>query len=187
MTRLARTPTALLLGATATLATLVGACQRSPGGRRGDSGGDGGAAGSVAHPLGARVSAVRLERQPCYGTCPVYVLDVDSAGRVQFQGRAHVRVVGDASATVAKQAFRDMTNQLMESGFASFRSSYVGGAEGCGDYMTDQPIVVLSAVIDGTPKKVVHDYGCSGAPRVLRRLHRMVDSVANTSRWLLDS
>ena len=80
-----------------------------------------------------------------------------------------------------------MTNQLMESGFASFRSSYVGGAEGCGDYMTDQPIVVLSAVIDGTPKKVVHDYGCSGAPRVLRRLHRMVDSVANTSRWLLDS
>lgn len=187
MTSPARRRSAVFLGATAMLAVLVGACQSSSGGRPSDSTGEGVAAGTAGQPLGSRVSAVRLERQPCFGTCPVYALDVDSTGRVRFEGRAHVRVLGTASAVIGKEAFRDMTEQLMASGFPSFRASYVAGGEACGAYATDLPVVVLSAVIDGTAKKVVHDYGCSGAPRVLRRLHRMIDSVANTSRWLLDS
>jgi hypothetical protein len=187
MIGLARIRSALFLGATAMLAISMAACQRSSGGRPSDSTREDVNAGSAAQPLGARVSTVRLERQPCYGTCPVYVLDVDSTGRVQFEGRAHVKVLGTASAVIERDAFRKMTEHLMQSGFPSFRASYVAGAEECGAYATDLPVVVLSAVIDGMPKKVVHDYGCSGAPRVLRRLHRMIDSLANTSRWLLDS
>jgi hypothetical protein len=187
MTGLARRLSAPLLGVTATLVILVGACQSSSGGRPSDSTGEGVGPGTTAQPLGSRVSAVRLERQPCFGTCPVYVLDVDSTGRVQFEGRAHVRVLGAASAVIEREAFSDMAEALMASGFPSFQASYVAGTAECGDYATDLPVVVLSAVIDGTPKKVVHDYGCSGAPRTLRRLHQMIDSVAKTSRWLLES
>jgi hypothetical protein len=183
----ARRPSAPFLGAIAMLAISMAACHSSSGGRLSDSTREGVSAGSAAQSLGTRVSAVRLERQPCFGTCPVYVLDVDSTGRVQFQGRAHVKVLGTASAVIERDAFRDMTEHLIQAGFPSFRASYVAGAEECGPYATDLPVVVLSVVIDGMPKKVVHDYGCSGAPRVLRRLHQMIDSVANTSRWLLES
>lgn len=187
MTRPARRLPAQFLGATAILLITVGGCQSSSGGRPSDSTGESIDAGTAGQPLGARVSAIRLERQPCFGTCPVYVLDVDSTGRVQFEGRAHVKMLGTASAVIGREAFRDMAEQLMDAGFISFRASYVAGSEGCGDYATDLPVVILSAVIDGTPKRVVHDYGCSGAPRVLRGLHQTIDSMANTSRWLLDS
>lgn len=160
---------------------LVG-CQSSSSGRAGDSTSE-----DVGTASGLRVSAIRLERQPCFGTCPVYAVEVDSSGHVRFDGRAHVKVVGTARADIGKEAFRHMTEQLVRSGFPSLASTYSAGGEGCGAYATDLPVVVLTAIIDGTTKKVVHDYGCSGAPRVLRQLHQMIDSVANTSRWRLDS
>jgi hypothetical protein len=163
---------------------LIAACQSSSGGRPGDS-----TSGDVATTAGAedaRLSAVRLERQPCFGTCPVYVVDVDSAGHVRFEGRAHVRAQGKATADISKDAFRAMSNHLVAAGVLSFDSAYTAGAPGCGLYATDMPVVILSVVVGDTTKRVVHDYGCSGAPTALRGLHRMVDSVANTSRWLLD-
>jgi hypothetical protein len=169
------------------LASWVCACQTSSSERPIDSTAAGINATVKESASGARVSAVRLERQPCFGTCPVYTLDVDSTGRVRFQGRKHVRVVGAANATIGRDAFRTMTAQLMEAGFPSFDTTYVAGTQECGDHVPDLPVVVLSAVIDGVAKQVVHDYGCSGAPRALRRLHQMIDSVANTSQWLLDS
>lgn len=163
---------------------LIAACQSSSAGRSGDS-----TNSDVATNAGAdeaRLSAVRLERQPCFGSCPVYVVDVDSGGRVRFEGRAHVRAQGKATADIPKDAFRTMSNRLVAAGVLSFDSAYTAGAGGCGLYATDMPVVILSVVVGDTTKRVVHDYGCSGAPAALRGLHRMVDSVANTSRWLLD-
>jgi hypothetical protein len=184
---LARRLSALLRGVAATLTILASACQSSSGGRPSDSTGDRVIAGTPSQTSGARVSTVRLERQACFGTCPVYVLDVDSTGHVRFEGLAHVRVLGPASAVIGREAFTDLAERIMASGFPSFQAAYVAGTSECGVYATDLPVVVLSAVLDGAPKQVVHDYGCSGAPRVLRRLHQLIDSVANTSRWLLES
>lgn len=167
-------------------AMMVAACQSSSAGRTADSTSDDGAPNAGAEEARSRVSAVRLERQPCFGSCPVYVVDVDSTGRVRFEGRAHVRAMGPATGDIAKDAFRGLSERLVASGVLSLDSSYVAGAAGCGLYATDLPVVILSLVVDGATKRVVHDYGCSGAPDALRGLHRMVDSVANTSRWLLD-
>jgi hypothetical protein len=162
---------------------VLAACQSSTPGRGSDT-----AAGDVAAGAGgeqrSRISAVRLERQPCFGTCPVYVVDVDSAGRVRFEGRAHVQAMGTVTADISRDDFRGMAERLVQSGVLSFDSTYVSGAPGCGAYATDLPIVTLSVVVDGTTKRIVHDYGCSGAPTALRGLHSMVDSVANTSRWV---
>lgn len=165
---------------------VIAACQSSSAGRTDDSTGAEASPNVGGAASGSRVSLVRLERQPCFGTCPVYVVDVDSAGRVRFEGRAHVRAMGKATGDITKDAFRGMSERLMAAGVLSLDSSYVAGAAGCGLYATDLPVVILSLVVDGATKRVVHDYGCSGAPGALRGLHRMVDSVANTSRWLLD-
>ncbi len=167
------------------LATLLAlaACQSSTPGRDGDTAG-----GEVAADVGgkqrSRIIAVRLERQPCFGTCPVYVVNVDSAGHVRFDGRAHVQTTGTVTADISPEDFRRMADRLVASGVMSFDSTYVAGAPECGAYATDMPIVTLSVVVDGTTKQIRHDYGCTGAPRALRGLHAMVDSVANISRWV---
>jgi hypothetical protein len=92
--------------------------------------------------------------------------------------------VGTATGDISRDDFRVMANRLVQSGVLAFDSAYVMGAPGCGESMTDMPTVILSVTVDGTTKRVVHYYGCSGAPRELRRLHAMVDSVANISRWV---
>jgi hypothetical protein len=132
----------------------------------------------------ARVAFVQLDRQACFGTCPVYRVEVDSGGRVRFDGRAHVEAVGTMRGEISRDAFRGMAGRLVDSGVLSFDSVYVAGAPGCGAYATDMPIVTLSVGIDGIVKRIRHDYGCTGAPKALRGLHAMVDSVANVSRWV---
>ena len=161
----------------------LAACQSSTPARDGDTAGGDVAPGAGAE-RGSRISAVRLERQPCFGTCPVYVVNVDSDGHVRFDGRAHVQMMGTATADISRDDFRGMAERLVESGVLSFDSTYVAGAPGCGAYATDLPIVTLSVVVDGTTKVIRHDYGCTGAPSALRGLHAMVDSVANISRWV---
>jgi Domain of unknown function (DUF6438) len=165
----------------------TGACRSSSGGHPNDSPAEKVDPSARQTALGDGISAVRLERGPCFGTCPVYVLDVDSTGRVQFEGRAHVRVLGTASHMIGKDNFRAIAARLVEAGFPSWQASYLGGGQHCGNYATDLPVVILSATIDGVPKRVAHDYGCSGAPRALRELHRMIDSVANSPNWMLES
>jgi hypothetical protein len=160
----------------------LAACQSSTPGRGDTASGD--LAADVGGEPPSRVTAVRLERQPCFGTCPVYVVNVDSAGHVRFDGRAHVQTMGTATGDISRDDFRGMADRLVESGVLSFDSTYVAGAPGCGAYATDMPIVTLSVVVDGTTKHIRHDYGCTGAPRALRGLHAMVDSVANISRWV---
>lgn len=161
----------------------LAACQSST-----PRGGDTTASSPVAAGAGgehsSRISAIRLERQPCFGACPVYAVEVDSAGRVRFEGRAHVQAMGTATADIPRHDFRGMADRLVQGGVLSFDSTYVVGAPGCGAYAIDLPIVTLSVIIDGTTKQIRHDYGCSGAPSALRGLHAMVDSVVKVSRWI---
>lgn len=161
----------------------LAACQSSTPGRGGDTAG-GEVAADVAGEQRSRITAVRLERQPCFGTCPVYAVDIDNTGRVRFTGRAHVQTMGTVTADISGDDFRGMADRLVQSGVLSFDSTYVAGAPGCGAYATDMPIVTLSVVVDGVMKHIRHDYGCTGAPSTLRGLHAMVDSVANISRWV---
>ena len=129
------------------------------------------------------VSTVTLERQACYGTCPVYRVQIDSTGHVAFEGRAHVRHQGEASAQMSDESFSVIEAAVLKSGLESLSSDYTRGNPACGSHATDMPSVVLSVTVAGRTRSIRHDYGCSGAPRALRGLYRLIDSVANTGRW----
>ena len=38
--------------------------------------------------------AIKLERTRCYGTCPAYVVTIHGDGRVEYDGKAHVKETG---------------------------------------------------------------------------------------------
>lgn len=132
---------------------------------------------------GTAVTSVSLERQACFGRCPVYVVRIDRGGRVEFEGRANVRQQGTATGQVSREAFARLEAAILAAGVQSLASNYTMDARACGTYAADLPTVIMGVTIDGRTRTIRQDYGCSGAPRTLRALHRLIDSVANTGRW----
>lgn len=140
-----------------------------------------------AGPPAAAVSAdtrVTMERLPCFGTCPVYIVDLTGDGAVTFTGERFVDSVGTYTAAIDAGAFAALVQELVAQGFFDFADRYTHDTRECGSYHTDAPGAVLTVRTEGRSKRVVHDYGCGGAPAALRELHERVDSVAGVQRWI---
>lgn len=126
---------------------------------------------------------VTMQRLPCYGTCPVYSVRVGSDGMVVFDGERHVDSLGTRSGRIPQADAVALLRDLEESGFFELHSRYTYPEKECGAYHTDAPRVILTLVRHGRTATVEHDYGCTGAPPLLRRLQEQVDSVAGVARW----
>jgi hypothetical protein len=145
--------------------------------------------GSVdsANPSVAVVSAdsrITMQRLPCFGTCPVYTVEIAADGSVTFSGERWVDSIGTSTARVGPAAAAALMQELATAGFFDLEDRYTHDAKVCGSYHTDAPRVNLTLRVSGREKTVEHDYGCSDAPPVLRVLQERVDSVADVGRWV---
>ncbi len=145
----------------------------------------GGSAESPTPAAGAAadVSAVTLERRPCFGTCPVYAVAISPDGTVRYTGKHNVAHKGEATAAIPAARVDSLVAELEAGGYFGFADDYVMDSPACGRYATDSPTVVTSVTRDGRTKTIRHDYGCFEAPRTLAQLERRIDEVAGTSRW----
>ena len=55
---------------------------------------------SLSQPAAGERFVVKLERDPCYGLCPSYTVEVDADGAVRYHGRKFVGVRGPVSSRV---------------------------------------------------------------------------------------
>ena len=130
-------------------------------------------------------SRISLERKPCFGTCPVYVVRIDQSGQVDFSGRANVRHVGDATARISSEEFARIEAAVIAARLDALPTSFNAREAACGQYATDHAVVVFSATTTtGQTRTLRHDLGCMGAPRALGELYQLVDSIANTAQWI---
>lgn len=132
----------------------------------------------------ASTDAVLMERGPCYGTCPVYSVRLSANGAVHFEGKAHVMQLGAATATIPRQAVDSLFRYIEGVGFNRLEESYTEGSRNCGPYVTDLATITVTLTGPRSSKHVTLDYGCGAAPRTLRDVHRRIDSVAGTQRWI---
>ena len=123
-----------------------------------------------------------LERGSCRGGCIPYQLNLRADGKVTFTLLGGTKK--KSSDSIAATSVRTLLESMRAGGFATLDSAYVQGSPGCGAYAADAPIVVLATVRAGTTHSVRHDYGCTDAPRALRRWGAAADSIARTARWL---
>lgn len=159
------------------LPLLAAGCSGRPAGIAADS------AAAPAPAAAAGAPVVTLERQPCFGTCPVYRVAVSGDGTVSFEGRRHVTHLGTATASLPAPAVDSLLAELEAGGYFEFADRYEASQPACGLYATDSPVVITSVTMAGRTKEVRHDYGCAEAPPELGRLERRIDEVAGTARW----
>lgn len=127
--------------------------------------------------------AITLERRPCFGGCPVYIVAVSPSGEVTYEGKAHVRQLGTASGKIAQQKVEGLLKELERAGYFSMANRYAVSEPACGRYSTDSPSVITSVTIRGRTKRIEHDYGCAAAPGGLVVLERRIDDVLGSERW----
>lgn len=129
-------------------------------------------------------SRITMQRMPCFGTCPVYTVDVTADGLVTFEGERFVETTGTSTATIEAAAAAGLMRDLVANGFFDLADRYTQDAKVCGSYHTDAPRVKLTLRTGGREKTVEHDYGCSDVPPQLRVMQEQVDSVAGVARWV---
>ena len=129
-------------------------------------------------------AVVTLERTPCFGSCPVYLVTASSGGAVRFEGKSHVSHPGSAVGQIPKGRLDSLRTELEGAGYFDFEEQYVPGSSACGNAATDLPTVTTSVTLDGRTKRIEHYRGCAGAPQALGRLEERIDEVLNTAQWI---
>jgi hypothetical protein len=89
-----------------------------------------------------------FERTPCFGTCPAYTMQVYADGRVTYEGRSHVPLMGKQNLKLSAAVVAEMLRQAKEARFEAFATQYKSG-------VTDMPSTIVAIrQPDGTLKKV---------------------------------
>lgn len=130
-------------------------------------------------PPAAPAPWIRLERTGCYGTCPVYQLQIDRQGQVQYHGDAYVRVVGDASKALGPDGVAALEAALRQFGFAEIPEDCCN----CYDF-TDAPSLGLSVVQGTTTKSITYYFGCRKAAPAVRLLAERIDAIVGAEDWV---
>jgi hypothetical protein len=125
---------------------------------------------------------ISLERTICFGSCPVYTVNITGAGDVTYQGKQFVKVTGRKRYKIDQSEVRGLIEKFYSSNFFSLKGSYVQKIEG--EYITsvtDLPSVTTIIKLGGKTKKV-YDYAF--APKRLVELEKEIDKVARTDQWM---
>jgi hypothetical protein len=129
---------------------------------------------AATQPLPTRISSIELERTACLGTCPGYSVTIFSDGRIRYEGKYFVKVIGVRMKVVPASKFNRLVAKVHEIGFFGLEAAYRGT-------VTDLPTTFVTVTRGGVRKKV-EDY--MGAPKGLRELEQLIERVAQVSRWV---
>jgi len=132
-------------------------------------------------------AAVTLERTPCFGSCPVYLVTASSSGAVRFEGKSHVSHAGPAVGQIAKARLDSLLAEVQAAGYFGFEEQYVPDSPACRSdnrIASDAPTAITSVTLHGHTKRIEHYHGCPGAPQALSRLEERIDEVLNTAQWI---
>jgi hypothetical protein len=123
---------------------------------------------------------ITMSRGQCFGTCPVYYLEIDGNGKVTYRGFFYVNVTGERTAHISPQKVKEIITAFDNVDYFNLRDRY--------DEIrfTDQSSVETSININGIYKYVYDYYGTVRVPELekLRNLEKMIDNVTNSAQWV---
>lgn len=118
---------------------------------------------------------IELERNPCFGRCPVYKLTLHHYGKAHWIGAANVERLGTYSGEFMINDFGKLCYFIDTSKIEELRNKY--RAHG-----TDRSSTIVRLTrADGT-NKTIEDYGNAG-PIELWSLQQIIDSVGSHVQW----
>ena len=140
-----------------------------------------GRAHSLTHAKDFDSVTVEISRGPCYGLCPAYRVSIHGNGLVEYEGYRYVRVHGLETATISKEQFMRILQELDGIRFFTLEDRAFLWAFGSGS-------VGVSVAMDGKTKSVVSDdmvFGPKdGRQAQFVRVAKEIDDIVGSARWV---
>jgi hypothetical protein len=128
---------------------------------------------------------IQLERIACYGSCPVYTITIHGDGRVEYNGKSHVKQTGMQAGRTEVSKIRALASEFAKMKFWQIGADY--SYEKCeGRRCTDMATAVIEVSVKGITHRVTHYYGCGSVPKALFDLESSIDTLANSKQWTGD-
>jgi hypothetical protein len=121
---------------------------------------------------------ITLQRTPCFGFCPDYVVSIDGDGKVAYNGGRFVGVSGPQHGKASQQDVEALLRAFDALHFETLHDAYRAN-------VTDLPSQIITLTRNGHTKRVVDYAGASvGMPQAVTALEIEIDRVANTAQWV---
>lgn len=121
---------------------------------------------------------ITLQRDPCFGFCPVYKLSIRGDGTTTFEGEQHVAITGTQTGTISQADIASLVAEFERTEYFALNDDYMNYE------MTDLPYTTTSITYNGKSKTVRHYHGDSTAPEKLTNLENTIDQIANSQQWI---
>jgi hypothetical protein len=133
-----------------------------------------------------KITNIQMQRGGCFGSCPVYEVNIDSTGAVSFDGTKYIKAPGHHGGSVTPSEVDTLTSEIERINFFKLRDSYEFGPDGCTSWASDNPSVSISVTRGVETKRVVYYYGCTGfdAEAGIKSLVKSIDRAARTKKWV---
>jgi hypothetical protein len=122
---------------------------------------------------------ITIEREACFGPCPVYSAHIFSDGTVIYNGKDFVGATGEKRYKISQDQIRELIEAFVKIKYFSLKDKYE--ADENGKSVTDLPTTTTSLSLDGKQKKVVNYYG---APKELNELENKIDRIAGLNEFI---
>ena len=115
---------------------------------------------------------IALERTACYGTCPIYKIEVFSDGSAMYYGERFVDNLGKYTFNVSQETINYILKKAVEIRFFEMEDKYTAD-------ITDLPKTIVFIKKDRKKKKIIDYYG---APKTLKEFESLVDGCVDYRR-----
>ncbi len=118
-----------------------------------------------------------MQRQGCFGPCPIYSVDIRGDGSVHYNGEKCVGKTGEVETTISKDAVREMFEYFRRADFFWLYEKYIGAVDA---YAT-----TVSLKYDGYSHAVFESAGRDAAmPAAVVQIQSAIDKIVGTDRWV---
>jgi hypothetical protein len=105
--------------------------------------------------------SLRMERAGCYGTCPIYSLNVEFDGKIFFEGKGYTKTIGKVEGNLSKEQVDALIAEIDKTNFFSLKDSYTEDSGNCPSTATDSSTVTIFVKLNDREKAITHYLGCS--------------------------
>ncbi len=116
---------------------------------------------------------IKIERTPCYGKCPTYSVELKPDGKLIYNGKANVKMLGIFDGQISKEQAAKIFKEYEKNNFLKLQNKYVVLA-------TDLPSLVVEVVQNRVGKKILR---ADAGPAFLRQLAEDIDHLVETVKW----
>lgn len=136
---------------------------------------------SVAQSTPTPTPVITLDRSVCFGSCPVYKVEIYEDGKVVYEGKEFVKKKGIAHSQITKQELEHLVEQFTKINYFDLKSE-----PDCPQSSTDHPSASTSLKWHGRQNVVIHYHGCSGSEvlKQLTELEDKIDTAVNSKQWI---